>query len=92
MELTLSDKSHRKDLPIQTLHIDGDNIPPSRACPYGYHIEQVFFYKDRLAAFINMFTVGPGTDMRYIAVTGKLKVASVGPHSLTANTGYEPIK
>lgn len=91
-ELTLIDKSHRKDLPIQTLHNDGDIIPASRYCPYGYHIEQVYFYKNRLAVFINMFQQGAGTDMRYMSVTGVLGVDSVGPHSLNANTGYEPIK
>jgi hypothetical protein len=92
LELTLSDKSHHKDLSVQTLHKDGDTIPVARSCPFGYHIEQVFFYKNRLAVFINMFTPGPGIDMRYMAITGKLSVDSVGPHSLTANTGYEPTK
>ncbi|CAN5315545.1 DUF2259 domain-containing protein [soil metagenome] len=91
-DLTLSDKSHRKDLPIQTLHKDTDNIPASRYCPKGYRIEQVYFYKDRIAVFINMFQQGFGIEMRYLSVTGKLNVDSVGPHSLDGNTGYEPIK
>lgn len=90
-ELTLMDQSHHKDMPIQTLHKDGERVPESRSCPYGYHIEQVYFYKNRLAVFINTFTQGfGGTDMRYIAVTGKLAANSVGPHSLSANEMHAP--
>ncbi|MEP6847736.1 MAG: DUF2259 domain-containing protein [Acidobacteriota bacterium] len=91
-DLTLSDKSHHKDLPDQILHKDNDNIPASRFCPKGYRIEQVYFYKNRVAVFINMFQQGFGIEMRYLSVTGKLNIDSVGPHALNANTSYEPIK
>jgi len=79
LELTLDDRTHHRDLPTQVLQKDTD-IPAVRKCPYGYHLEKVYFYKDRLAVFINMFSQGfEGPDMRYMAVTGLMEYASVPP-------------
>jgi len=42
--------------------------------PYGYRIEQIYFYKDNVAVLLNMFSQGfEGPDMRYMAVTGRLE-------------------
>jgi predicted secreted protein len=77
-DLTVKDNTHHRDLPIQILQKDGPSVPQSRHCPYGYHIEQVYFYKDRLAVFLNMFSRGfEGPDMRYMAVTGLLEYESI---------------
>jgi len=55
-------------------------LPKVRSCPYGYCIEQVYFYKDKLAVFLNMFSQGfEGPDMRYIAVTGEREYESNPP-------------
>ena len=77
-ELTVKDNTHHTDLPLQVLQKDGPLTPASRHCPYGYHIEQVYFYKDRLAVFINMFSQGfEGPDMRYMTVTGLLEYEGI---------------
>jgi len=79
IELTLQDKSHHRDLEVQVLQKDS-SVPKARNCPYGYHIEQVYFYKDKLAVFLNMFSQGfEGPDMRYMAVTGELDYQSNPP-------------
>lgn len=79
-EMTLKDNTDHQDLPIQMLQKDGATIPKARNCAYGYHIEQVYNYKDRVAVFVNMFSQGfEGPDMRYMAVTGKLEYESNGP-------------
>jgi predicted secreted protein len=79
IELTLKDNTHHQDIPLQVLQKDKD-LPPSRHCPYGYRIEQVYFYKNRLAVFLNVFSQGfEGPDMRYRAVTGLMEYSSVPP-------------
>ncbi len=79
-ELTLSDHTHDRDLPIKVLQKDGAIMAKERNCPFGYHIEQVYFLKDRVVVLINMFSQGfEGPDMRYLAVTGKLEYESNGP-------------
>ena len=79
-DLTLKDNTHHRELPIQVLQKDGAAFPKSRNCPYGYHIEQVYFYKNRVAVFMNIFSQGfEGPDMRYMAVTGLLDYESIGP-------------
>jgi predicted secreted protein len=79
-DLTLKDNTHHSDLPTQSLQKDGATLPKARNCPYGYHIEQVYFYKNRLAVFINMFSQGfEGPDMRYMAVTGELEYEANEP-------------
>lgn len=79
IEMTLQDNTHHQDVALQTLQKDNE-IPKARHCPYGYHIEQVYFYKDKLAVFMNMFSQGfEGPDMRYMAVTGRLAYESAPP-------------
>lgn len=73
-EMTIKDNTHHRELPIQMLQKDGPKIPESRHSPFGYKVEQVYFYKNRLAVIVNVFSQGfEGPDMRYIAVTGKLE-------------------
>lgn len=49
-------------------------LPPGRGCPLSYRIQDVYVYKGVIAVFVNVFTQGfEGPDMRYMAVTGKLK-------------------
>jgi predicted secreted protein len=77
-EMTIKDNTHHRDLPLQVLQKDGPAPPKSRNCPFGYHIEQVYFYKNRLAVFLNVFSQGfEGPDMRYMAVTGLLEYESI---------------
>jgi predicted secreted protein len=79
IELTLKDNTHHEDTDLQILQKDVD-LPDSRHCPYGYRIEQVYFYKDNVVVFLNMFSQGfEGPDMRYMAVTGALEYESVPP-------------
>lgn len=79
VELTLNDNTHHTDTDLQILQKDKD-LPQSRHCPFGYRIEQVYFYKDNVAVFLNMFSQGfEGPDMRYMAITGKLKYESIPP-------------
>lgn len=70
LELTIKEVDHQTESPLQILQRD-KTLPAIRECPYAYHIEQVFFYKDSLAVFINIYTMGfPGSTMRYMVVTG----------------------
>jgi len=79
-EMALKDKTHHRDLPIQMLQKDAATIPESRHCPFGYKIEQVYFYKNRLAVFVDVFSQGfEGPDLRYMAVTGELEYEANGP-------------
>lgn len=76
IEMTLQDNTQHTDIPLQTLQKD-TSIPAARHCPFGYRIESVYFYKDRLAVFLNVFSQGfEGPDMRYMSVTGKLTYKS----------------
>jgi predicted secreted protein len=48
-------------------------LPARRNCPYGYRIESVYLYDDKLAVFLNVFSHGfEGPDMRYMVVTAAL--------------------
>jgi predicted secreted protein len=79
--MTIKDNTHHRDLPVQVLQRDGDTVPGSRQCPYGYRIEQVYYYKNRLAVFLNVFGQGfEGPDMRYMAVTGLLEYEANPPN------------
>jgi predicted secreted protein len=79
-DLTLKDNTHHTELPMQVLQKDAVAVPTSRHCPFGYHIEQVYFYKNRVAVFLNVFSQGfEGPDMRYLAVTGLIEYESNGP-------------
>jgi predicted secreted protein len=72
IEVTLKDNTHNTNLPLQILQKD-KTLPAARECPFLYQIEQVYFYKDSLAVFINVYTMGfPGSTMRYMVVTGDL--------------------
>jgi predicted secreted protein len=54
-------------------------LPKRRNCPYGYRIESVYSYKDRLAVFLNVFSHGfEGPDMRYMVVTAATDYAMPG--------------
>lgn len=56
----------------QILQKDAE-LPLNRACALGYKIDSVYFYNDRIAVFLNVFSRGwEGPDMRYLVVTGKL--------------------
>ncbi len=71
IELTIKQVDHQLDSPLQILQRD-KTLPEVRGCPYAYRIEQVFLYKDNLAVFINVYTMGfPGSTMRYMVVTSK---------------------
>lgn len=71
-DLTLADLTGDKPIPLQILQSD-KTIPESRFCPFGYRIERVYFYDDKIAVFLNYFSYGfEGPDLRYLVVTGKL--------------------
>jgi len=71
LELTLDHFNQgAKDMETQVLQKDAD-LPASRGCPYGYRMESVYSYKDKIAVFVNIFSQGwEGPDMRYMVVTG----------------------
>ena len=71
LELTLDHYMNgEKDMETQILQKDAE-LPASRGCPYGYRIESVYSYKDKMAVFLNVFSQGwEGPDMRYMVVTG----------------------
>ena len=57
----------------RTLQKDS-SLPDSRYCPIGYRIQDVYLYKGNISVFLNVFQPGfEGPDMRYLAVSGKLK-------------------
>lgn len=71
-DLTLADLTGDEKIPLQILQSD-KTIPESRFCPFGYRIERVYFYDDKIAVFLNYFYYGfEGPDLRYLVVTGKL--------------------
>lgn len=50
------------------------SLPASRGCAMSYRIQDVYLYKGTLAVFAGVFSLGwEGPDMRFMAVTGKLK-------------------
>ena len=49
-------------------------LPNGRGCATDYRMQDVYLYKDFIAVFVGVFTRGfEGPDMRFMAVTGKLK-------------------
>ncbi len=50
------------------------NLPESRNCPHTYSIQNVYVYGNKIAVFMNVYTIGfEGPDMRFMTVTGKFK-------------------
>ena len=48
-------------------------VPKNRGCVDGYGIQEVFIYRNYVAAFLGVFTRGwEGENLRLIAGTGKL--------------------
>ncbi|MEQ1644346.1 MAG: DUF2259 domain-containing protein, partial [Pyrinomonadaceae bacterium] len=79
IELTLQDNTQHKDIALQILQKD-TSVPEARNCPFGYRIEQVYFYNEGIVVFLNVFSQGfEGPDMRYMAVTGVLSNKSNPP-------------
>ncbi len=69
-ELQLANKEDDK---VKFLQKD-TTLPASRGCAIDYRLQDVYLYKDFVAVFVGVFTRGfEGPDMRFIAVTGKLK-------------------
>ena len=51
-----------------------DALPMRRGCALNYRIERVYYYKDKIAVFLNVYYRGfEGPDMRYMVVTGNLQ-------------------
>jgi predicted secreted protein len=74
IELTLQDNTGHRTHDLQILQKDADVLPKSRQCPYGYKIERVYVYQNKIAVFLNVFGQGfEGPDMRYLVVTGEIK-------------------
>jgi predicted secreted protein len=50
-------------------------LPPSRGCPTGYKIEDVYVFEDKaIVVFLNVLHQGfEGQTLRYMAVSGELK-------------------
>jgi predicted secreted protein len=67
-ELSLSDRNLESTKILQK----DLTLPRSRNCPYTYSIQNVYLYGDKIAVFINVYSVGfEGPDMRYMVVSGK---------------------
>ncbi len=50
------------------------SLPESRGCPIDYRLQNIYLYKGFIAVFVGVFNTGfEGPDMRFMAVTGKLK-------------------
>lgn len=72
LELTLELKMDYQKLEPQILQKD-TVLPERRRCPFGYRIERVYFYEDKIAVFLNYFYQGfEGRSMRYMVVTAKM--------------------
>ncbi len=72
IELTLKDIRHHPESPLKILQKD-EFLPEARNCAYSYAIEQVYYYKDNIAVFLDVYTMGfPGSTRRYMVVTGGL--------------------
>ena len=70
LNLTLRDTKAETEKVLQK----DETLPDSRNCPLAYSIQNVYVYKDRIAVFINVYTMGfEGPDMRFMAVTGVYK-------------------
>ena len=70
LDLTLKDTKTETEKILQK----DETVPESRNCPLAYSIQNVYVYENRIAVFINVFTMGfEGPDMRFMAVTGVYK-------------------
>ncbi len=50
------------------------SLPTSRNCPLTYSIQNVYLFGNKIAVFMNVYSMGfEGPDMRYLVVTGKYK-------------------
>lgn len=79
IEVTLKDNTQHYATDLRILQKDGDVLPQGRQCPYGYRVERVYIYKNRIAVFLNVFGQGfEGPDMRYMVVTGELEAGQAG--------------
>ncbi|MEP6847739.1 MAG: DUF2259 domain-containing protein [Acidobacteriota bacterium] len=73
MELTLQDKTKHPYPALRFLQKDGPALPKERSFAYGYRIETVYVYGNKIAVFINVFGQGfEETAMDYMVVTGVL--------------------
>lgn len=65
-----------KDTKSDTMKIlqSDKTLPESRNCPHSYAVQNVYVYKDHIAVFLQVYTMGfEGPDMRFLSVTGKYK-------------------
>lgn len=73
IELTLKDNTRQREVPLQILQKDGDELPAGRQQAFGYKIEQVYVYQNKIAVFLNVFSPGfEGPEMHYMVVTGAI--------------------
>lgn len=50
------------------------SLPASRSCPLTYSIQNVYLFGNKIAVFMNVYSLGfEGPDMRYMVVTGKYR-------------------
>ena len=78
IELTLKDNTHHTELPPRILHKD-KFLPEIRNCPYSYATEQVYYYENNPAVFLDVYTMGfPGSTRRYMVVTGGIDNENIG--------------
>jgi predicted secreted protein len=70
LELSLYDREQQKDIVLQK----DSSLPKARGCPTDYAIQHVYLYEGSIAVFLNTYHMGfEGPDMRYMAITAKLK-------------------
>lgn len=78
LELALEYKIYADSPASQLLERD-TVLPERRRCPFGYSIERVYFYENKIAVFLNYYYQGfEGRSMRYMVVTAQMD--------------YEPVK
>lgn len=69
LELTLKDNQNDT---TQTLQKD-TSLPKGRGCPLYYGIRSIYWYRNTVAVFVEVYTMGfEGPDMRFMAVTGNV--------------------
>lgn len=65
-------KSTRNDTE-KILQKDKD-LPESRGCPHTYSVQNIYTYKNKIAVFMNVYTLGfEGPDMRFMVVSGNFR-------------------
>jgi predicted secreted protein len=70
LDLTLKDTKAETETILQ----NDKTLPESRGCPLSYSIQNVYVHENKIAVFLNIFTMGfEGPDMRYMVVTGNYK-------------------